>query len=142
MVRLSFSTFRERWESFGGAILRVAVGGALVQASLPVLVATGEPRIPPGLSRQDEDELREGLVGAATVMGIAVFLAIFLAVFIVGSTFAHTDAQRREDLALLRLTGGSRHQLRVLLLSESLLLGLAGTAVGVPLGVVATFGQT
>ncbi|MBB5960495.1 putative ABC transport system permease protein [Saccharothrix tamanrassetensis] len=30
----------------------------------------------------------------------------------------------------------------MLLLSESLLLGLVGTAVGVPLGVVATFGQT
>ncbi|MBB5960496.1 hypothetical protein FHS29_007120 [Saccharothrix tamanrassetensis] len=82
MVRLSFSTFRERRELFVGAILSVAVGGAPVRASLLVLVATGEPRIPPGLSRQDEDELREGLVGAATVMGVTVFLAIFLAVFI------------------------------------------------------------
>ncbi len=142
MVRLSFSTFRERWELFVGAILSVAVGVALLQASMLVLAATGEPRIPPGLSRQAEDELREGYVGAATVMGMTGFLAIFLAVFIVGSTFAHTVAQRREELALLRLTGGSRRQLRVLLLSESLLLGLAGTAVGVPFGVVATDAQS
>ncbi|XVS61680.1 FtsX-like permease family protein [Actinosynnema sp. CA-299493] len=139
---MSFSTFRERWELFTGAILSVAVGVALVQASMLVLVATGEPRIPPGLSRQAEDQVREGFVGAATVMGMTAFLAVFLAVFIVSSTFGFTVAQRRRDLALLRLTGGSRGQLRALLLSESLLLGLVGSALGVPFGWVAKYAQT
>ncbi|MEU5691861.1 FtsX-like permease family protein [Actinosynnema sp. NPDC020468] len=139
---MSFGTFRERWELFVGAILSVAVGAALVQASTLVLVATGSPRIPPGLSRKAEDGVREGFVGAATVMGMTAFLAVFLAVFVVGSTFAFTVAQRRRDLALLRLTGGSRGQVRVLLLSESLLLGVVGSAVGVPLGVVAKYAHT
>ncbi|RSM91543.1 ABC transporter permease [Kibdelosporangium aridum] len=142
MLRLSLSTFRDRWELFIGAILSVAVGVALVQASMLVLTATGKPRIPPGLSRQDEDKMREGFVGAATVMGMTAFLAMFLAVFIVSSTFAYTVAQRRRELALLRMVGGSRQQLRVLLLSESLLLGLIGAALGVPLGVVAKYAQT
>jgi putative ABC transport system permease protein len=142
VFQMSFSTFRERWELFLGAILSVAVGVALVQASLLVLAATGEPRIPPGTSRQIEDEIREGFVAAATVMGMTAFLAMFLAVFIVSSTFGFTVAQRRRDLALLRLTGGSRTQLRVLLLSESLLLGLVGSALGVPFGVLAKYAQT
>ncbi|MFD8492670.1 ABC transporter permease [Amycolatopsis sp. NPDC059657] len=138
---MSFSTFRERWELFAGAILSVAVGAALVQASLLVLAATGTPSIPPGSSRQDEDRIREGFVGAATVMGMTAFLAMFLAVFIVSSTFAFTVARRRRDLALLRLTGGSRGQLRALLLSESLLLGLVGSALGVPFGLIAKYAQ-
>lgn len=142
MFQMSFSTFRERWELFIGAVLSVAVGVALVQASLLVLAATGEPRIPAGLSRQAEDKIREGFVAAATVMGMTAFLAMFLAVFIVSSTFSFTVAQRRRDLALLRLTGGSRTQLRVLLLSESLLLGLVGSALGVPFGVLAKSAQT
>jgi putative ABC transport system permease protein len=142
MFQMSFSTFRERWELFVGAILSVAVGVALVQAAMLVLVATGDPRIPPGLSRQAADKIREGFVGASTVMGMTAFLATFLAVFIVSSTFSFTVAQRRRDLALLRLTGGSRSQLRALLLSESLLLGLVGSALGVPFGVIAKYAQT
>lgn len=142
MFQMSFGTFRERWELFVGAILSVAVGVALVQASMLVLAATGEPQVQPGLSRQAEDKIREGFVAAATVMGMTAFLAMFLAVFIVSSTFSFTVAQRRRDLALLRLTGGSRTQLRVLLLSESVLLGLAGSALGVPFGLVAKHAQT
>ncbi|WP_330277780.1 FtsX-like permease family protein [Lentzea sp. NBC_00516] len=142
MFRMSFGTFRERWELFAGAVLSVAVGVALVQASLLVLAATGEPRIPEGLSRQAEDRIREGFVGAATVMGMTAFLALFLAVFIVSSTFGFTVDQRRRDLALLRLTGGSRGQVRMLLLSESLLLGIVGSALGVPIGLIAKHVQT
>jgi putative ABC transport system permease protein len=142
VFQMSFSTFRERWELFAGAILSVAVGVALVQASMLVLAATGSPQVPAGMSRQAEAELRENFVGAATVMGMTAFLAMFLAVFIVSSTFSFTVAQRRRDLALLRLTGGSRAQLRALLLSESLLLGLLGAVLGVPLGFVAKYVQT
>ena len=60
--------------------------------------------------------------------------AAFLAVFIVSSTFAFTVAQRRRDLALLRLVGGSRRQVRRLLLGEAVLLGALGAALGVPAG--------
>jgi putative ABC transport system permease protein len=142
MFQMSFSTFRERWELFVGAILSVGVGVALVQASMLILAATGSPQVPPGLPRQAEDKIREGYVAAATVMGMTAFLAMFLAVFIVSSTFSFTVAQRRRDLALLRLTGGSRGQLRALLLSESLLLGVVGSVLGVPFGVIAKAAQT
>jgi putative ABC transport system permease protein len=61
-------------------------------------------------------------------------LATFVAVFIVSSTFAFTVAQRRRDLALLRLTGASRGQMRKLLLGEAMLLGAVGSVLGVLLG--------
>lgn len=141
MFGLSFATFRERWPLFTGAILTVAMGVALVQSALLVLAATGKPQIPPGLSRPDQQKIVDGYAGAATLMGMTVPLSAFLAVFIVSSTFAFTVAQRRRDLALLRVLGGARRQLRRLLLSEAVLLGVIGTAIGVPLGVVATEAQ-
>ncbi|SFK34315.1 putative ABC transport system permease protein [Amycolatopsis sacchari] len=118
MFALSLSTFRERWQLFIGAIVTVVLGVALVQSSLLILLSA------------------TSYVEAITLLGMTLFLAAFLAVFIVSSTFAFTIAQRRRDLALLRLVGGGRGQLRRLLLSEALLLGLVGTALGVPLGLV------
>ncbi|MEU3275047.1 FtsX-like permease family protein [Saccharomonospora sp. NPDC006951] len=126
MLRLSFSTFAQRWPLFAGAILTVCLGVGLVQSSLLILIsaATG------------------GYVEAITLLAITLAVSVFLAVFIVSSTFAFTVAQRRKDLALLRLVGGSRKQLRRLLLSEALLLGLIGTAIGVPIGVALMDVQT
>ncbi|TVT36600.1 ABC transporter permease [Amycolatopsis rhizosphaerae] len=116
MFELSVATFRERWQLFLGAIVTVALGVALVQSSLLIL-----------LSALDHVE-------AITLLAMTLGIAAFLAVFIVSSTFAFTIAQRRRDLALLRLIGGSRGQVRRLLLSEALLLGLIGTALGIPAG--------
>ncbi|GAB2987275.1 FtsX-like permease family protein [Amycolatopsis acidiphila] len=118
MFALSLSTFRERWQLFLGAIFTVLLGVALVQSSLLILISA--------------TSYVEAIVLVAMTLGIAAFLAVF----IVSSTFAFTIAQRRRDLALLRLVRGSRRQLRRLLLSEAFLLGLLGTALGVPLGLV------
>ena len=63
-------------------------------------------------------------------------ISAFVAVFIVASTFAFTVAQRRRDLALLRLIGASRRQVRRLMFGEALVLGTIGSAVGILLGVV------
>ncbi|MBW8483119.1 FtsX-like permease family protein [Actinomadura parmotrematis] len=142
MLRLAVSTVRDRWALFVGAFLTVACGVALVQSSLQVLMATGEPKVPPGVTGARAEEIREGYVGAATLLGMTVLLAGFLAVFIVASTFAFTVAQRRADLALLRTLGAGRGHLLLLLLGEGVLLGLAGSAAGVLLGVPAAWTQT
>ncbi|RBM16020.1 ABC transporter permease [Prauserella sp. PE36] len=126
MLRLSWSTFRERWQLFIGAIVTVCLGVALVQSSLLILVTAAT----------------SGLVEAIALLAITLGVSTFLAVFIVSSTFAFTVAQRRRDLALLRLVGAGRGQVRRLLLSEALLLGVLGTASGVPLGLVAMDVQT
>ncbi|TDC78131.1 ABC transporter permease [Actinomadura sp. 7K507] len=141
MLRISASTVRDRWPLFAGALLTVALGVALVQSSVLVLASTGEPEIPPGTSGRAAEQIREGYVGAATLLGMATPLAMFLAVFIVGSTFAFSVEQRRGELALLRMLGGSRPQLIRLLLSEAFLLGLAGSVLGIALGVPAAWGQ-
>jgi putative ABC transport system permease protein len=137
LSRLSLSTFRERWTLFVGATITVTLGVALVQSSLQILISVASPVLPPGLSDDQAAQLRAGYLVATTLLAMILGIAAFLAVFIVASTFAFTVAQRRRDLALLRLVGGSRAQLRRLLLSEAVLLGLIGTALGMPLGLVA-----
>ncbi|TDD72814.1 FtsX-like permease family protein [Actinomadura rubrisoli] len=142
MLTLALATFRDRWRLFAGAIIAVALGVALVQSSLLVMVSTDRAPIPPGTTGQAREELREGYAGAATLLGMTVMLSAFLTIFIVSSTFAFTVAQRRRDLALLRLIGGGRGQLVALLLAEALLLGLVGTAVGVLVGIPAMWAQS
>jgi len=136
MIVLSWSTFRERWQLLLGALVAVCLGVALVQCSLLILIAAATPQIPSGLSYDDELSLRSAYTGAVSLSAIIVVLTIFVAVFVVGSTFAFTVAQRRQDLALLRLVGASRRQVRRLLLGEAVLLGVLGTAAGILLGLL------
>ncbi|WP_030378539.1 MULTISPECIES: FtsX-like permease family protein [unclassified Streptomyces] len=124
MLTLSFATFRERWRLFVGAVITVALGVAIVQSSLLIVASAGK------------------YGEAIAILGMSLGVSSFLAVFIVSSTFAFTIAQRRRDLALLRLVGGSRGQIRRLLLSEALLLGVVGTVLGIPAGAVVMSAQT
>lgn len=134
MLLLAWSTFRDRWQVFAGAIVTVCLGVALVQSSLLTLVAASTAPVPPGLSREEELALSNGYGLAITLLGMLLALATFVAVFIVSSTFAFAVAQRRRELALLRMTGASRGQVRSLLVGEAVLLGLVGSALGVVLG--------
>lgn len=137
MLRMSWSTFRDRWQLFAGAMITVCLGVALVQSSLLALVSAASPTIPAGLAAPEEQALRDGYDGASALLGMIVTLSSFIAIFIVSSTFAFTVAQRRRDLALLRLTGASRRQVRRLLLGEALVLGLLGTGAGILVGLPA-----
>src|SRR5699024_11208980 len=119
MFRISLSTFRERWQLFVGSILMAGFGVALVQSSLLILVSAATFDAPAGLSTIERAHVLDSFVLAIPVIGITLALSIFLTVFIISSTFAFTVAQRKRDLALMRLTGGSRQQLRRLLLGEA-----------------------
>ena len=136
MIRLSWATFRERWPLFVGAIVAVAVGVALVQASLLTLISAATPSIPAGLPHDQELLLRDGYTGAVSLAAMMTGISAFVAVFIVASTFAFTVAQRRRDLALLRLIGAKRRQVRRLMFGEALVLGALGSFAGILLGLL------
>lgn len=142
MLRLSVGAVRDRWQLFAGAVVAVALGVGLVQSGLQVLAATDRPVLPPGLSAYERARVREGYVGAATLMGMSVMLAVFLTVFIVSTTFGFTVVQRRRELGLLRLIGAQRGYVCLMLLCEAVLLGLLGTAIGVPIGLIGTWAQS
>lgn len=134
MLLLAWKTFLDRWQVFIGAVVTVCLGVALVQSSLLALIAAATPPIPPGLSASEVTALRDGYGFAITLLSMQLALATFVAVFIVSSTFAFTVAQRRPELALIRLTGAARQQVRSLLVGEAVLLGLIGSVLGMVLG--------
>lgn len=133
MRGLSWAGFRERWPLFVGAVVTTCLGVALVQSSLLLLLAVAGLRPGPGASAVEAMSVATTRETGVALMGVTLGFGAFLAVFVISSTFAFTVAQRRRDLALLRLVGGSRRQLRRVLTGEAVLLGAAGfTAPWVP----------
>src|SRR3954469_18500718 len=134
MLGMSRAGLAQRWPLFAGALLSVALGVALVQSSLLLLISAATLDPPAGLSEADRMAFSDSSTAAVAMLGVILGAATFLAGFIISSTFAFTVDQRRRDLALLRLVGGSRGQVRRLLLGEALLLGGLGAGLGVPAG--------
>lgn len=69
-----------------------------------------------------------------TPLGLAAGVAGFVAVFVVAGTFALSITQRRRELALLRLVGSTRRQLRTLIYFEAVLVGLLASVAGCAIG--------
>ncbi|GAA1975980.1 FtsX-like permease family protein [Catenulispora subtropica] len=63
-------------------------------------------------------------------LGLAAGVAGFVAIFVVAGTFALSIAQRRRELALLRMVGATRRQMRRLVRFEALLVGLFASVIG------------
>jgi putative ABC transport system permease protein len=139
---ISVRTLRDRWTLFLGALLSVALGVALVQSSTVLLVAANRTHPATGSTPAEARAVRDTVDGVTSLMGISIMLAVFLSVFIIGSTMAFTVVERRRELALLRLTGASRRQVRRLLVGEGLVVGLVGTGLGAVLGLLTTAVET
>lgn len=68
------------------------------------------------------------------------FIALFVGSFVIFNTFSIIVAQRLRELALLRAVGASRGQVIAAVLGESLIIGLAASALGVAAGVALAVG--
>jgi len=92
--------------------------------------------IPAEQAARDIFELiwRNNLGPLATGMLVFSGITVLAAGLIVFTTFAVTVAQRTRRYALLRTVGADRGQVVVIVLTEALLIGLAGGAAGVLLG--------
>jgi putative ABC transport system permease protein len=67
-------------------------------------------------------------------------VALLVAAFAIANTFSILAAQRSREHALLRVIGASRGQLLRSVLAEATTVGLAASAAGVGLGILAAFG--
>jgi putative ABC transport system permease protein len=77
-----------------------------------------------------EQVVRSFQVNLTALSGIALLVGLFL----IYNTMTHALLRRRAEVGLLRALGVGRPRLFGVLVVEALLLGLAGGAVGVPLG--------
>jgi putative ABC transport system permease protein len=67
-------------------------------------------------------------------LNMLALVALFTGAFLVFATQSLSVLKRRQSLALLRALGATQGQLRRALLGEGLILGVAGSAIGVILG--------
>jgi putative ABC transport system permease protein len=77
----------------------------------------------------------------AATANVTSGFALFIGLFIIYNTFQIAVAQRRSEVGILRALGATRRQVRSLFLGESLVLGLAGSGLGVLLGLVMAQGM-
>jgi putative ABC transport system permease protein len=146
-------------------VLVVPPGTAQQFAGLPgkfteidVLAATGvsaaalrgriAPLLPPGAealtgrqaASQQTSEAAGYLGNLRTDLLVFDAAALIVAALVIAGTFSLLTAQRMREYALLRLIGASRGQVLRSALAEAALLGLAASAAGAGLGVLATAG--
>ncbi|MFG2374892.1 ABC transporter permease [Streptomyces sp. NPDC048504] len=110
----------------GAVAVRTAVRG-----SDGVQVLTGDAR---RYADADPDRDSEELTAMNALFGTAGGVTGFVSVFVVASTFAFTVAQRRREFGLLRTAGATPGQIRRLVVSEALLIGVLASATGCVLG--------
>lgn len=96
-----------------------------------VQVLTGDAR---RVADPDPDRDAEARTAMNALFGTAGGVTAFVSVFVVASTFAFTVAQRRREFGLLRTAGATPGQLRRMVASEALLVGLLAAATGCALG--------
>ncbi len=103
--------------------------GVVVAARVPAPPALAAPG-PPSWALDVED------VGTSVLVA---GLGLLEVVLLVGPAFAVGVRRRRRELALVAVAGGDAAQLRRVVLADGVVLGCAGAATGIALGVVAAF---
>ncbi|MFE6158877.1 FtsX-like permease family protein [Streptomyces sp. NPDC056486] len=76
----------------------------------------------------------EALMAVNSFLGTAGGVSAFVSVFVTASTFAFVVALRRREFGLLRMAGATPGQVRRMLLTEALAVGVAASGVGCALG--------
>jgi putative ABC transport system permease protein len=112
----------------------------LVSRLKSVLPSQAEAVTSETFARETSEQIREGLGQINVILLIFAAVSLFVGGFIIANTFSMLVAQRTRELALLRAVGASRGQILRVVLGEAVVIGLAGAALGLGLGVVLAAG--
>jgi putative ABC transport system permease protein len=109
------------------------VDGGALQRRLSTVVAGRADVAPPG-ERAAQAEASTGLTRNITLL--VALMAFVVAGFLMFNSMNMAATERRTEVATLRVLGGRRRQVMRDFLVESVVLGLSGAALGVPVGIV------
>ena len=120
MGGLSTALLREHKWGYLGAFASAVLASALVTGSMSLLAAANKMD---GVVRTGLDAYEASRVDGAALMmamlgGMTAFVAVLVSVILVSSTMAFVVQGRRRELALLRLSGASRGQVRSIIRRE------------------------
>ncbi|MFX0539145.1 ABC transporter permease [Ornithinimicrobium sp. Y1847] len=116
------------------------VGVDAARSAVATVLPTAQLLTGPEAAQQAVDQMTgETAVLSAILLGFGA-VALVTAAIVIANTFMITLAQRAGELALLRCVGGSRTQVRRLVLIEALLLGVVASAIGIGVGMALAAG--
>lgn len=81
-----------------------------------------------------DQRVQEMLAGLKLGFALCGAAALVVGLFLVYNALSVSVAERRHDIGVLRALGATRGQVGALFTCEAAVLGMAGTAVGIPLG--------
>jgi putative ABC transport system permease protein len=112
----------------------------LVEEIRPILPLTAQVRT--GVEQADEEssEIAEFTSFFQYFLLAFAAVALFVGAFVIFNTMSITVAQRTRELATLRTIGASRAQLRMAVLLEALVIGLAASLIGLGFGILLAIG--
>jgi lipoprotein-releasing system permease protein len=106
----------------------------------PVLARGAVSRITPGLRLRDWTQDNEAYFRAIriekTMMALILMLIVAVAVFNIAATLVMVVSDKRTDIAILRTLGMSPRGVLAVFMTQGVLIGWIGTAIGVALGLV------
>ncbi|MDC7122910.1 FtsX-like permease family protein [Cellulomonas fimi] len=121
-------------DSVSAQILVVTDGSAQVQADVSAALADADVLT----KREAAEAAVEQITGSGNALVMVVLgfaaVALLVAALVIANTFQVLVAQRARTLALLRCVGAVKRQLRMSVLVEATILGLAASVGGVVLG--------
>jgi lipoprotein-releasing system permease protein len=104
----------------------------------PVLARSAVSRIAPGLRLRDWTQDNEAYFRAIriekTMMALILMLIVAVAVFNIAATLVMVVSDKRTDIAILRTLGMSPRGVLAVFMTQGVLIGWIGTAIGVVLG--------
>jgi lipoprotein-releasing system permease protein len=104
----------------------------------PVLARGAVSRITPGLRLRDWTQDNEAYFRAIriekTMMALILMLIVAVAVFNIAATLVMVVSDKRTDIAILRTLGMSPRGVLAVFMTQGVLIGWIGTAIGVALG--------
>jgi putative ABC transport system permease protein len=86
-------------------------------------------------------ELTAALELGQNIMWLMGVMALAMAAFIIFNTFRTVVAERRRDLGMLRAVGASKRTVMQLIITESVIQGIIGTALGLAAGYLLAWGM-
>jgi lipoprotein-releasing system permease protein len=104
----------------------------------PVLARVAAARLKPGLQLRDWTQDNEAYFRAIriekTMMALILMLIVAVAVFNIAATLVMVVSDKRTDIAIFRTLGMSPRGVLAVFMTQGVLIGWIGTAIGVALG--------
>jgi putative ABC transport system permease protein len=113
-------------------VLCAGVSAATVRPALEeALRGRAQVRTP----AEQNESLQSAMAGMRTGFAMGGIATLIVGMFLVYNALSVSVAERRHEIGILLAVGATREQVGLLFTGEALLLGLAGSLVGIPLGI-------